>query len=140
MVFLFKLLNKLEELKILEKLTYKNVGDVMKHTVSLKKNYEFRRVYKKAKFRAGKYIVLYILKNNLDYNRLGITASKKFGKSVKRNRVRRLIKENYRQIGKCIKMGYDLVIVARKTDGIPSYMEIKKEMNFLFRKLNIIIE
>ena len=65
----------------------------MKHTVSLKKNYEFGRVYKRGKFYAGKFLVLYVLKNKLNYNRLGITASKKFGKSTKRNRVRRLIKK-----------------------------------------------
>ena len=111
----------------------------MKHTVSLKKNYEFGRVYKKAKFHAGKYMVLYVLKNNLNCNRLGITASRKFGKSVKRNRVRRLIKENYRHIEESIKPGYDLVIIARKTDGIPNYIEIKKEMKFLFKKLKMIM-
>lgn len=112
----------------------------MKHTVSLKKNYEFGRVYKKGKFHAGKYLVLYVLKNKFDYIRLGITATRKFGKSTKRNRVRRLIRENYRQMEEKIKPGYDLVIVARKTDEMPDYMEIKKEMKFLFKKLNIIIE
>ena len=112
----------------------------MKHTVSLKKNYEFGRVYKRGKFHAGKFLVLYVLKNKFDYNRLGITASRKFGKSTKRNRVRRVIKENYRHMEENIKSGYDLVIVARKTDIIADYMEIKKEVKFLFKKLNMIIE
>ena len=68
----------------------------MENTVSIKNNREFVRVYKKGKFFAGKYIVLYILQNGLNINRLGITASKKTGNSVKRNRIKRLIRENYR--------------------------------------------
>ncbi|MDQ2086014.1 ribonuclease P protein component [Herbivorax sp. ANBcel31] len=110
----------------------------MKHTISLKNNYEFRRVYRKARFYAGQFMVLYVLKNKHNYNRLGITASRKFGKSIKRNRVRRLIKENYRQIEENIKIGYDLVVIARKTDKVPEYIEIKKEMKFLFKKLNMV--
>ena len=112
----------------------------MKHTVSLKKNYECGRVYRRGKFHAGKFLVLYVLKNKLDYNRLGITASRKFGKSTKRNRIRRLIKENYRQMEEMIKPGYDLVIVARKTGELPSYLEVKKEMKFLLKKLNMMVE
>jgi len=57
----------------------------MKNTVPLKKNSEFLRLYKKGKFFAGKNIVLYVMKNDLGINRLGITVGKKFGKSVKRN-------------------------------------------------------
>ena len=64
----------------------------MKKTVSIKSNREFVRVYKKGKFFAGKYIVLYVLQNGLKINRIGITASKKIGKSVKRNRIKRLIR------------------------------------------------
>ncbi|TYQ14752.1 UNVERIFIED_CONTAM: ribonuclease P protein component [Acetivibrio alkalicellulosi] len=112
----------------------------MKHTVSLKKNYEFLKVYKKAKFFAGQLMVLYVIKNKYNYNRLGITTSKKFGKSIKRNRVRRLIKENYRKKEDIIKNGYDIVIVARKTDATPEFLEIKKELTFLLKKLNMIIQ
>ena len=39
-----------------------------------------------------------------------------------------------------IKPGYDLVIVARKTGELPSYLEVKKEMKFLLKKLNMMVE
>lgn len=110
----------------------------MKNVTSLKKNREFIRVYKKGKFFAGKYIVLYILENGLNINRLGITASKKTGNSVKRNRIKRLIKENYRLSGGLVRSGYDLVFVVRNNNMLPDFYMIKRELNYLLRKLNMI--
>jgi ribonuclease P protein component len=109
----------------------------MINTVPLKKNYEFLRVYKKGKFYVGKYLTAYMLPNNLNINRLGITVSKKVGKSVKRNRIRRLFRENYRLFEDFIYKGYDIVFVSRSSDKIPDFIEIKKEMKFLLKRLNI---
>jgi ribonuclease P protein component len=105
--------------------------------VPIRKNYEFLRIYKKGRFYVGKFIILYCLANNLNINRIGITASKKVGKSVKRNRIRRLIKENYRMYEDYIKEGYDCVFVVRNNDVLPVFTEIKREMKFLLKKLNI---
>ncbi|MCX8029928.1 MAG: ribonuclease P protein component, partial [Brevinematales bacterium] len=66
-----------------------------------------------------------------------ITTSKKVGKSVKRNRIRRLIRENYRLFEDFIRPGYDLVFVSRVTEELPGFTEIRKEMKFLFKKLNV---
>lgn len=109
----------------------------MDRTIPIKKNYEFMRIFKKGKFYVGKYMVLYILKNNLDANRLGITVNKKFGNSVKRNRVRRLVRENYRLYEEFVKNGLDIVIVARNTELLASFFDIKKEMKYLFKKLGM---
>jgi len=112
----------------------------MEKTVPIKKNYEFARVYRKGKYYSGKYIVLYVLKNNYDINRLGITVSRKFGKSVKRNRIRRLIRESYRLLEPYVKAGNDIVFVARKQENMPEYRYINKEMKFLLKKLDIFEE
>ncbi len=109
----------------------------MLKTEPIKKNYEFNRVYKRGKFYVGKFLVLYVLPNHSDINRLGITVSKKTGKSVERNRVRRLIRENYRLYEEFLKYGYDCVFVARSTEKLPCFQEIKREMKFLFKKINI---
>jgi ribonuclease P protein component len=109
----------------------------MVKTDSIKKNYEFLKAYKKGKFYAAKYLILYVVPNNKGMNRLGITAGKKVGGSVQRNRVKRLIRENYRYYEKFIKDGFDLVFVARGTERLPEYLEIKKEMKFLLKKLNV---
>lgn len=110
----------------------------MRNTIPIKKNTEFVRIYKRGKFFVGKFLVLYAYKNYSKVNRLGITASKKFGKSVQRNRIRRLIKENYRLFEQFLKTGYDLVFVARNSAEIPDYTSVKKEMKFLLKKLSIL--
>jgi ribonuclease P protein component len=109
----------------------------MKKTVSLKKNYEFVRAYKKGKFFVGRYLVVYVLKNRLGINRLGITANKKVGKSVRRNRVKRLIRENYRFYEDSISGGYDIVFVARNPDKEYGFSEIRREMKFLLKKMQV---
>lgn len=114
-----------------------NREDGMKNTVPIKNNYEFLRAYKKGRFFAGKYVILYVLGNKQGVNRLGITISRKFGKSVKRNRMRRLIKENYRVYEGFLKEGVDLVFVARKQDAMPGFNDIGREMKFLFKRLDL---
>ena len=52
---------------------------------SLKKNQDFKRVYRAADSRANRYLVLYRLENGLSKNRIGISVSKKVGNSVVRH-------------------------------------------------------
>lgn len=109
----------------------------MKKTIPLKKNYEFVRIYRKGKFYPGKYLVIYVLNNRLGINRLGITVNKKAGKSVRRNRIKRLIRENYRLYEESILNGHDIVFFARKTVIKYGFKEIRKEMKFLLKKARV---
>ena len=68
--------------------------DVKKYRI--RKNTEFRTVYRKGKSFSNILLVLYIYKNGKDINRCGISVSKKVGNSVIRGRVKRLISESYR--------------------------------------------
>ncbi|MCK5764069.1 MAG: ribonuclease P protein component [Clostridiales bacterium] len=104
-------------------------------TESLKKNYEFKKVYKWGKSVVGRYLVIYYLKNNFKYNRLGITVSKKVGNSVVRNHTRRLIKESFLQYEENLIKGYDIVIVARVLAGKTDYFEMKKNLKRLLKVL-----
>lgn len=106
-------------------------------TVPLNKNYEFLRVYKKGRFYVGKYMVIYILPNSSEKNRLGISISRKYGKSVKRNRIKRLIRESYRQYEEFIESGFDIVITARHSLTMPDFSAVRKEMKYLMKKLKI---
>ena len=105
-------------------------------TQTIKKNSDFLRVYKKGRFYVGKFIVLYILANNLNVNRLGIAVSKKIGKSVRRNRIRRLIRESYRALECSLKDGLDFIIVARASEEMPEFSDVKKELRFLMKRLD----
>lgn len=85
----------------------------MKNTQSLKLNKDFRRLYSRGKSCVGAYIVLYARKNKLGGNRLGLTVSKSVGKAVKRNRMKRLMREGYRLMEDRLETGFDFILVAR---------------------------
>ena len=85
----------------------------MKKNISLNKNKSFRYVYNKGTCAVAPLLVTYVLKNRCNINRVGITASKKIGNAVERNRARRIIKAAYRNIDSNIKTGYDIIFVAR---------------------------
>ena len=80
---------------------------------TLKKNYEFRRLYTKGKTAVTPYLVVYCLKTGRDHRRVGYTVSAKLGKAVVRNRVRRRLREIYRLNADKLIDNADLVIVAR---------------------------
>ncbi len=110
----------------------------MQFSESLKKNYQFRIVYKKGKSLANRNLVMYTYKNNLKINRIGISVSKKVGNSVVRSRVTRLIRENYRLSEHKLVKGYDIVIIARASMKGISYEETKKSMDQLLKRQNLI--
>lgn len=100
----------------------------MKHTISLKENHEFRRLYHRGTSAVTAHLVLYCRKNRLGKNRLGLTVSAKLGKAVQRNRVKRLLREAYRLHEDAFATGVDLVLVARTRAVGASYSEIEKSL------------
>ena len=95
---------------------------------SLKKNNDFQFVYQNGKSYANKYLVMYVLKNNTEKNRLGISASKKVGNSVVRHRFARLVRESYRLHENIFNSGLDIVVVARKSASAAGYAEIESAL------------
>lgn len=110
----------------------------MKHTDSLRKNFEFRNVYNKGKSFANKHLVLYIKPNNLSVNRLGISVSKKVGKSVVRSRVTRLIRESYRLNELSIEQGYDIVVLARVMASEIDFHQMQRSFCHVSKNLGIL--
>lgn len=100
----------------------------------LRKNPEFRLVYRRGRSFATATLVLYVFKNNKGINRIGISVSKKVGKSVVRSRVKRLISESARLNKQDLKQGYDLVFVARSASRDKSYKDIENSVKYLFKK------
>lgn len=105
---------------------------------SLKKNYDFQNVYAEGRSYANRYLVMYLLKNKLDKNRIGISVSKKVGNSVVRHRVKRLIKESYRLNDGNFTQGYDIIVIARTTVKGKSYQEVESALNHLAKLHHIV--
>ncbi len=110
----------------------------MIHTLSLSENHRFRALYGRGKSKAGRYMVVYSLKSRpADVDRLGLTVSKKLGKAVTRNRIRRRLREAYRLNEPSFRTGYDVVIVARHGSETAPFEALKDEMLRLFRELGM---
>ncbi len=84
-------------------------------------------------------MVVYFKKNRYGQSRLGITVSKKVGNAVTRNRVRRLIKENYRLMEPEVRTGFDVVIVARTRMAASDFHATGASLRTLFGKCGLLI-
>lgn len=109
----------------------------MVFTVSLKKPQDFRHCYRKGKSKADFFFVVYVLKNNQETNRLGISISKKVGNSVVRHRVKRLVKESYRLQEHFVKRGHDIVFIARGPAKDVDFSQVNHSLENLFKKHHI---
>lgn len=110
----------------------------MKKTQSLKLNRDFRRLYSKGKSFVSGYTVVYASENRYDVSRLGLTVSKSIGKAVKRNRLKRLMRESYRLMEDRINSGFDIIIVARNRALGKTQQQIQKDIEYAMRKLELI--
>lgn len=110
----------------------------VKHTVSLKLNHEFRRLYNKGKSAASPYLAVYCRRNRLGYSRLGLTTGVKLGHAVQRNRVRRRLREIYRTNEHILAPGWDIVVVARVKSVYAKYSDLERSFLSLARKLDLV--
>ena len=113
---------------------------IMNKTKMLKKNYEFKKVLSKGKYYSGENIEAFIVENNMDINLLGLAVSTKIGDAVKRNLIKRLIRENYRNIEDYINCGYSIVFLWKKKAQIKNatYDNIKNDMYSIFDKAQML--
>lgn len=111
----------------------------MRKIKTLKKNYEFKKVFQKGKVYKLKNIKVFISKNNLGENRIGIAVSVKADKAVRRNRIKRLIRENYRIMRTKLKKGYNIVFLWNKDSNIKemNFNKIEEELTKIFIKANM---
>jgi ribonuclease P protein component len=100
----------------------------MKFSDSLKKNADFQTVYKNGKSYANRLLVMYVLENHTNQNRIGISVSKKVGNSVIRHHVTRLIRESYRLQEDVFNSGLDIVVIARAGAKDASYWDIESAL------------
>ncbi len=104
----------------------------------LRRKKDFSAIYNKGRSIGERYVVLFYKKNDLVYNRKAFLASKKVGKSVLRNRARRLMKESYRILEPNLDSGYDLIWIARNTINELKCADVKKSMENALKKSGIL--
>ena len=112
----------------------------MKKTKMLKKNYEFRKILTKGTCFSGKNISAFIQKNkDQQYNLLGIAISTKVGKAVRRNHLKRLIRESYYHYEENITIGNNIVFIWNKRANAENinFQDIKKDMEKIFQQAKI---
>ena len=100
----------------------------MLYSESLKKNKDFQIVYRTGRSYANRFLVMYIRKNDLNRNRLGISVSKKVGNSVVRHHLTRLIRESYLLQEEYFLCGYDIVVVVRVNAKNSSFADMKSAL------------
>ena len=113
----------------------------MKKTVMLKKNYEFKKVLTKGSYYSGKCIEAFIINGQKEKNNfLGIAVGVKLAKAVKRNKIKRLIRENYRMLEDKLNTGNYIVFLWKKRTEIKeaTFENIKNDMEKILTKSNIL--
>ena len=112
----------------------------MHFSESLKKNRDFRTVYRDGKSYANRLLVMYTLKNDSDRNRLGISVSNKVGNSVVRHHITRLVRESYRLHEDMFNSGLDMVVIARVSAKDRSMREIESALLHLGKLQGVLKE
>ena len=110
----------------------------MNPAVTVKENYEFRRIYRRGKSAVSPCMVVYCQKNRRDQSRLGVTVSTKLGHAVVRNRVRRRMREIYRLNRGGMLSGYDVIVVARTRAVETSYQKLERQYLRCLGELNLL--
>lgn len=105
--------------------------------ISIKENHIFRRLYAKGRSAASPHLVIYCRRNGRGHSRLGVTVSTKLGKAVRRNKVRRRIREIYRLHQAELFPGWDLVVVARVRAAHSGYDALDRSFLSLTSKLGL---
>lgn len=88
---------------------------------------EFRRVYERGRKYHTKFFTAFVLAGTEPNPRIGITVTRKIGKSVERNRARRLVREVFRRNKRLIPPATNLVINAKRPLVDASYREFEAE-------------
>ena len=108
----------------------------MRRQLRLRRRKEFDAVFRQGRTWANELLVLRSLPNELDHNRYGFVTSKRLGKAVVRNLVRRRLREGVRSLP--LRSGWDLVISAKAPAARASFQELKTAVAGLMASARIL--
>jgi len=111
-------------------------GETLPRRERLRRRTDFLRCYRRGRRRRGAHLILYAHPNELGHPRLGITASRKVGTAVVRNRVKRQVREIYRRWSERSQLpALDLVVHVQPTAPTVAFAELGSELRGLLASL-----
>jgi ribonuclease P protein component len=110
----------------------------MRKRYRLRTDAQFKRVRGGGRSWANPLVVLYALRNDEEVTRVGFSVSKRIGKAVTRNRVKRLLREAIRLRFSDIAQGYDLVLIARGPIASASWRDIVTAVDQLLLRSHMV--
>lgn len=108
----------------------------MEKQYRLRKNYQFNYVYKNGKAVNDKLLVVVFCRNRNNKPKIGFSISKKFGKAVKRNKMRRRLKEILNKRYSLLDKRYNYIFLPRITETPATFAQLEKSADFLIEKIN----
>lgn len=99
----------------------------------IKKNKEFRQIFKKGKSFANRQFIVYVLKSEQPEFRIGLSVSKKVGNAVVRNRVKRYIRQTFLELKDELLPNTDYIIIARPQAATLDFHESKKSLEHVLK-------
>jgi len=108
----------------------------MRREERLSKKRDFEAVYQEGKSRSNSLLALRALPNQLGSNRYGFAVGKRLGGAVIRNRVKRRLREGTRHTK--VKVGWDIVIIARQNAARSDYHRLKRALEELLAQAQLL--
>ena len=101
----------------------------------IRRKKEFSDIYQRGIRRHSEHFTVILCNNQVGTRRLGVTVGKKVGNAVKRNRIKRLLREFFRLNKLRLSASRDMVIIAKKSIQLPlSYGDVERELEALLIK------
>ncbi|RJE83317.1 ribonuclease P protein component [Paenibacillus sp. 1011MAR3C5] len=111
----------------------------MRRSLRLRNREDFNRIYRGGKSFANSQFVVYWSRQRIaDPFRLGVSASKKIGNAVMRNRMRRMVKEIVRHLEDRVQPHTDLILIVRKPATTMSMKEMEKSVIHVLKKAGLL--
>ena len=110
----------------------------LKRGVRLQKPADFKRVRRQGKSHAHPFVVLISRPNDLDQIRVGVSAGKRVGNAVQRNRAKRLLRAGMTPLLHTLRPGHDIVLLAREAILQAKSQDVHQALESLARRAKLI--